>query len=275
MPKRSNASNPIRKASGIAFSRDNILNILESLLEPLIIVLTLWGVAIWIDGELLTMYLILSVFLFSVTFPGNTKINIALWKIIRNILISWLIVASLLLVFSFATNHPGFIDREVVQIWLILTPLCQIVAAILLRAFSPFILKMQGSKRYAIIAGMNRQGIAIAHSLKTSAYSQTECLGFFDDRSHERLSEEAENGIEFPILGKISEIAKYMKQHQVDQVYMSLPMEKCPRIIKVLDELKDTTASVYFLPDIFLTDLIQGGLGQVDGIPVVTICETP
>jgi putative colanic acid biosynthesis UDP-glucose lipid carrier transferase len=100
-------------------------------------------------------------------------------------------------------------------------------------------------------------------------------LGFFDDRSHERLSEEAENGIEFPILGKISDIAKYMNQHQVDQVYMSLPMEKCPRIIKVLDELKDTTASVYFLPDIFLTDLIQGGLGQVDGIPVVTICETP
>ena len=275
MPNRSNASNPIRKASGIAFSRDNILNILESLLEPLIIVLTLWGVAIWIDGELLTMYLILSVFLFSVTFPGNTKINIALWKVIRNILISWLIVASLLLAFSFATNHPGFIDREVVQIWLILTPLCQIVAAILLRAFSPFILKMRGPKRYAIITGMNRQGIAIAHSLKNSAYSQTECLGFFDDRSHERLSKEAENGIEFPILGKISEIAKYMKQHQVDQVYMSLPMEKCPRIIKVLDELKDTTASVYFLPDIFLTDLIQGGLGHVDGIPVVTICETP
>jgi putative colanic acid biosynthesis UDP-glucose lipid carrier transferase len=48
-----------------------------------------------------------------------------------------------------------------------------------------------------------------------------------------------------------------------------------PRIIKLLDELKDTTASVYFLPDIFLTDLIQGRIGQVDGIPVVAVCETP
>jgi putative colanic acid biosynthesis UDP-glucose lipid carrier transferase len=52
-------------------------------------------------------------------------------------------------------------------------------------------------------------------------------------------------------------------------------MTSQPRIIKLLDELKDTTTSIYFLPDIFLTDLIQGRMGQVDGIPVVAVCETP
>jgi putative colanic acid biosynthesis UDP-glucose lipid carrier transferase len=52
-------------------------------------------------------------------------------------------------------------------------------------------------------------------------------------------------------------------------------MENRPRIIKLLDELKDTTASIYFLPDIFLSDLIQGSVGQVDGIPVITLYETP
>jgi putative colanic acid biosynthesis UDP-glucose lipid carrier transferase len=48
-----------------------------------------------------------------------------------------------------------------------------------------------------------------------------------------------------------------------------------PRIIKLLDELRDTTASIYILPDIFLTDLIQGRMGQIDGIPVMAICESP
>ena len=275
MPQRSNASSQIRKASGIALSRDNILFILESLLEPLIIVLTLWGVAIWLDGELNPMYLIVSVIVFSLTFPGNTKINVAPSKTIRNILVSWLVIASLVIAFSFATNHPGFIDREVVQTWLWMTPLCQIIAVFALRTFAPFILKLQGPKRYAIIAGMNQQGISIATSLKNSEYNTTECLGFFDDRSPERLSEEVENSTMFKMLGKISDIGDYMKQHHVDAVYMSLPMENRPRIIKALDALKDTTASIYFLPDIFLTDLIQGGVGQVDGIPVITICETP
>jgi putative colanic acid biosynthesis UDP-glucose lipid carrier transferase len=275
MPHRSNANSSIRKASGIALSRHNILFILESIVEPLTIVLTLWGVAIWIDGELNPMYLIVSVIVFSLTFPGNTKINIAPWKIIRNILVSWLIVASLVIAFSFATNHPGFIDRTVVQNWLWMTPLFQIIAAFALRAFSPFIQQMQGPKRYAIIAGINKQGISIAASLQKSEYSNTECLGFFDDRTADRLSEELGHDLQYPILGKVSEIVQYMQQHQVDVVYMSLPMENRPRIVKLLDELKDTTASIFFLPDIFLSDLIQGNVSQVDGIPVITLYETP
>lgn len=275
MPHKSNASNSIRKASRIALSRDNILVILESIVEPLIIVLTLWGIAIWVDSELNPMYLIVSVIVFSLTFPGNTKINVAPFKIIRNILVSWLITASIVIAFSFATNHPGFIDRNVVQQWLWMTPLCQIIAVFALRTFAPFILKLQGPKRYAIIAGMNKQGISIAASLQKSEYNNTECLGFFDDRPADRLSEKLDHDLQYPILGKLSDIAEYIQQHQVDIVYMSLPMENRPRIVKLLDELKDTTVSIYFLPDIFLSDLIQGNVGQVDGIPVITLYETP
>ncbi len=275
MPHRANASNSIRKTSDIALSRDNILVILESIVEPLIIVLTLWGIAIWVDGALNPIYLIVSVIVFSLTFPGNAKINVTPFKIIRNILVSWLMTASLVIAFSFATNHPGFIDRDVIQQWLWMTPLFQIIAVFALRAFAPYILQMQGPKRYAIIAGMNKQGISIAASLKKSEYGNTECLGFFDDRSADRISGELGDDVQYPILGKISDIAQYMQQHQVDIVYMSLPMENRPRIIKLLDELKDTTASLYFIPDIFLSDLIQGNVGQVDGIPVITLYETP
>jgi putative colanic acid biosynthesis UDP-glucose lipid carrier transferase len=43
----------------------------------------------------------------------------------------------------------------------------------------------------------------------------------------------------------------------------------------LLDELRDTTASVYFVPDIYLLDLIQARFVDVNGIPVVALCETP
>lgn len=52
-------------------------------------------------------------------------------------------------------------------------------------------------------------------------------------------------------------------------------MSSHPRILKLLDDLKDTTASIYFVPDIFVTDLIQGRVSDVNGIPVVSVCETP
>jgi len=42
-----------------------------------------------------------------------------------------------------------------------------------------------------------------------------------------------------------------------------------------LDDLKDTTASVYFVPDMFVTDLIQGQQSTVCGMPVISVCESP
>jgi len=37
----------------------------------------------------------------------------------------------------------------------------------------------------------------------------------------------------------------------------------------------DTTASIYFVPDIFLFDLIQAHIDTIGGIPVASVCETP
>ncbi len=38
---------------------------------------------------------------------------------------------------------------------------------------------------------------------------------------------------------------------------------------------RDTTASVYFVPDAFAFDLIQGRLVEIDGMPALSICDTP
>jgi putative colanic acid biosynthesis UDP-glucose lipid carrier transferase len=58
-------------------------------------------------------------------------------------------------------------------------------------------------------------------------------------------------------------------------IYVTLPMASQPRIMKLLEELHDTTASVYFVPDIFIFDLIQGRMDTIGGIPVLAVCETP
>ena len=43
----------------------------------------------------------------------------------------------------------------------------------------------------------------------------------------------------------------------------------------LVDELRDTTASIYYVPDIYVFDLIQARTTDVMGIPVVAMCETP
>jgi len=268
---RKKITTPIRKASGIAIARDNILNIIESLLGPCVIVFTLWGIALWDEGHLTPAYLILSVIMFSLTFPSGAKVSQEPWRVIRNTLLIWAFLASLMVLLGQMSGYINAFTPEALYLWLWLTPVNYLIAVFALRAGAPMIVKLQGPTKRAIIAGMNDQGNAIAESFLHNEYGTTTCLGFFDDRSADRLS----NSNEFEILGKVSEIAEYVKQHNVNVIYLSLPMSNQPRIIKLLDDLKDTTASVYFLPDIFLTDLIQGRMGQIDGIPVVAVCETP
>jgi putative colanic acid biosynthesis UDP-glucose lipid carrier transferase len=47
------------------------------------------------------------------------------------------------------------------------------------------------------------------------------------------------------------------------------------RVRELVHELGDTTASIYFVPDLFAFDLIRSQLSHVNGLPVVAICETP
>lgn len=267
---------PIRKNTGIAAGRDNILYNTESLLEPLVMMLTVWALAFWFEHELTTPYFFLSAFLFYIMFPCSSKLHMPAWQVVRNISLTWLFIATFVLGFGVITGYLSLFSSKAIQTWMWLTPALQISAVFALRAFAPFILKLQGKQKKAIVVGINERGVALAENLHLHRYNNTTCIGFFDDRSIERFS----HPVNFPILGKFKEIAEYVKQHHIDVIYLnvislSTPAASQLRITTIIDDLKDTTASIYLLPDLFLSDIIQGRIGQVGNIPVMAVCETP
>ena len=73
----------------------------------------------------------------------------------------------------------------------------------------------------------------------------------------------------------LDELRKLNTEFDISLLYITLPMASQPRILQILDALKDTTASIYFVPDMFITDLIQGRSSTVCGMPVISVCETP
>jgi putative colanic acid biosynthesis UDP-glucose lipid carrier transferase len=95
--------------------------------------------------------------------------------------------------------------------------------------------------------------------------------GFFDDRADDRHP----TALRHPVLGKTSELVQYVREHGIKMIFISQPISAQPRIRKLIDELQDTTASVYFLPDVYIFDLMQARFDNVGGMPVIAICETP
>jgi putative colanic acid biosynthesis UDP-glucose lipid carrier transferase len=260
-----------RKATRIPVGRDQLLHTLESLIGPLVLALSLWIVALSFDGSLPPQYVILSLIVFSLTFPGSTLLTVVPWRVFRHIVAAWLAVSGLLFAFGYASGYIEYFDREVLLTWWWVAPLSEMVAHMVLRLIAPRIIAFQGPMRRAVVAGMNAQGIELAARLGSDPYSRIRLVGFFDDRSDERVTQHSD----YSVLGKISALARFVRENEIDLIYISLPMASQPRIVALLSELRDTTASIYFVPDIFVTDLIQGRIDSVSGIPVVAVCETP
>jgi putative colanic acid biosysnthesis UDP-glucose lipid carrier transferase len=261
----------IRRAGGIKIGKGNLITVVESLLEPLVLVLSLWGVAIYVEGEITPPFLILSLLVFSLTFPGPARLQLSVGRAAWEILTSWIGIAALLVFFGYASRYLGLFDIKAKKIWLWLAPLSQLLAHLAFRASVPRLEGLQGGQQRAIIAGMNEPGLALADRLSESRYLSTQVTGFFDDRVDERIPKQTG----YPLLGTLNNLPQYAKEHHVDSIYLSLPMATQPRILKLLSQLQDTTASIYFVPDTFVTDLIQGRMDSVGGIPVVAVCETP
>jgi putative colanic acid biosynthesis UDP-glucose lipid carrier transferase len=250
---------------------DSVLSLIESMLSPTALVLTLWLVAYLYEGELPPSYLMLSVLVFALTFPSHSRLNGSALSSAVNVAINWAWISALLALTGFATGYYREFSDKALITWFCLAPAAEISATLLLRKVAPHLLNMQGPKQRAIIVGMNDQGLALAEKLNTSKYLQIALCGFVDSRSPGRLNALPAQ----TLLGRLDEIANVVRDYRIQLIYLSLPMASQPRILHVLDALKDTTSSIYFVPDMFVTDLIQGKTGSVQGMPVISVCETP
>ena len=260
-----------RKATRIPVGRDQLLNTLEFSLAPLVLSLSLWVVAFWFIGSLAPRYVLLSLIVFSLTFPGSSCLTLAPWAVFRRIATGWIAVSGLLLLFGIASGYLRYFDPKLLTIWWCVAPMSEMGAHMLLRLAAPTIIEFQGPYRRAIVAGMNAQGLELASRVSADPYSRIRVVGFFDDRGDQRVSRLGK----YPMLGTISALPLFARDNHIDLIYISLPMASQPRILSLLDDLRDTTASIYFAPDIFVTDLIQGRIDSVGGLPVVAVCETP
>ena len=216
-------------------------------------------------------YLILALIVFSLTFPGTPPKGTSLRALVGDVISSWFVVVGLLLLIGWATRTLGSFDPRVILAWVIAAPVALFAARALMPVVLLRLLAVEGVQRVAVIAGEGELGRKLAERIQVSPFLGIRFAGFFDDRSPERIGGVGPG----EILGPLEHVAAYVKTHHVDLIYVTLPMASQPRILKLLDELHDTTASIYFVPDIFLFDLIQARMDTIGGMPVVAACETP
>ena len=258
-------------AAPSTLGNNDLLSALEGMITAVAFIAPLWLLAYHFDGELLPQYLLLSVIVFALTFPGNPRLMVGKSPLVIDIVVNWLWIAGVLVLTAVSTGYLREFSSKILFTWAWLAPSTEIVATVVLRAAAPALIKLQGPRKRAIVVGMNAQGLALSEKLMSSPLNRIEFFGFVDSRDLSRLNPAPGQ----KLLGKINDLQNLVKAHDIRVIYLSLPMASQPRILHILDELKDTTSSIYFVPDMFVTDLIQGHSSTVCGTQVISVCESP
>ena len=85
-------------------------------------------------------------------------------------------------------------------------------------------------------------------------------LGYYDDRPDDRTADlPADISVK---LGKLSTLVESARRGEVQVIYITLPMRAEQRIRDVIQELADTTASVYIVPDLVCFPAAQFALDR-------------
>jgi len=188
----------------------------------------------------------------------------------RGVLTDWMTVAGALLFVGFITKTSDLYSRKLLLTWFAVTPFALHGAQELARQLLCRFVSAGALARTKVIVGLNEMGHELAREIAEDPCRGV-VKGFFDDRGDGRIAPFESH----PVLGGVENVARYVKQHAIQVVYITLPMSRDARLMRMLDELRDTTASVYFVPSTLPFDTIQARVDHIGSVPVIAVCETP
>jgi putative colanic acid biosynthesis UDP-glucose lipid carrier transferase len=201
----------------------------------------------------------------------STQLTSARISAVADVIFRWLLLLAVMLAIGYVTHSLAEYPRRIFITWAVVTPVALVFSTLAMQEIMHRFLMSAFDNRSAIFAGYNNSSLELARRLNNNPAMRLQVSGFFDDRSSDRLGLEPDA----KLVGSLSDLAGYVKEHGTDVIFIALPIRHVKRVMNLLDDLRDTTASIYYVPDIFVFDLIQARSGEIHGIPVVAMCETP
>ena len=249
----------------------SVTSLVAAFMEPAI-TMGVYVLCLWWFGETIGRPdLTLCLLIFALTFPGRNRFRQTPWDAALDVLGAWAALIFILALCAYATRSAHLFERQVLLLWCLITPLAQWLAIWAGRATLHWKAAQPQHRRAAVVIGAGELGVKVAHALRENQMQGIDFVGYFDDRNLDRVHPQAAA----QRLGGLRDVAPYILAHGIKDAFITLPLGSQPRIIALLESLQGTTASVFFVPDVFGISIIQGRLQDMNGVPVVGICETP
>ena len=176
------------------------------------------------------------------------------WKFYREFFVivqAWSTVVGFLLFYFFIFKISEGYSRAVFILWSLATPFFIFFSHIIVRKLLRYYRSQGKNIRHALIVGAGDLGVRMARQMEEIPWAGIQVVGFFDDKLENREAL-ADNK---PLLGRINEVRDYLKDNDIDYVYVALPMRAERKIFRILRECRDLGAQLYLVPDLYIFGL--------------------
>ena len=244
---------------------------MAALLEPVLAVATLLAVHFGHGHVLDRASMLLSILVMLLVFPGTNRFYENRLNALVDLLAAWATVVAILVLCGFATKSFKFFDTSVLIWWAVLTPAVQYAAVLAGGALMRRHALRPEARRPALVIGAGALGAKVGHMLVNRRSYGHDFIGHLEDRDPSRCAPDARDHI----VGRIDDALECIRRHNVKDVYITLPLSSQPRIDRMIAALHDSAVSIFFVPDVFSVNVIQGRMRNMDGVPVVSLLESP
>jgi putative colanic acid biosynthesis UDP-glucose lipid carrier transferase len=180
---------------------------------------------------------------------------------LTQLMVVWLVVIAMLLMVAFATKTSARFSRVSSTLWIFVTPTIlsctRVIIRIILRRF-----RKQGYNiKRAAIVGCTPLAERLINVISNDPSLGLNVVGVYDDRTEPRQIRPA--SLSALVLGNVEQLVADARAGNIDHIYLALPLRAEARVTDILHRLADTTATVYFVPDFFVFDLLHARMTSV------------
>jgi putative colanic acid biosysnthesis UDP-glucose lipid carrier transferase len=189
---------------------------------------------------------------------------------VSSILRRWILVFFVILLGAYLTKTAEELSRVVMIAWFFSAPIFLVITISLLRKITKYVYATQGQQRTAIFIGLGDASKELVKRFDHLKFLGVKPIGYFDDA----IISKAESS-HLLYLGRLSQSTNWINRHSADMVFISLELADRPEVIRLVNTLYDSVASVYFVPESSLFGLRDIQVSQVGEMPVLVAAETP
>ncbi len=228
----------------------------------------------WGDHETIAACAAVIIHYFAAEFHGLYRAwrGLPLVKEIGQVLSTWAVTATLLLLLAFGIKRSEDYSRVITLGWFLIAPNLMVLLRVVVRFVLQELRRRGRNSRSVVIVGMTRAAQRLTEHMNDPV-AGFRVVGFYDDRIPARRMEI--EGTDAPFRGGTEELIRDVKLEKIDYVYVALPLRAESRISELVQRLSNTTASVLVVGDFFVFDMLHAQWSMVGDVPVVSILDTP